>query len=820
VGAFLLIWQPDPLKKYVLEKGIHHATKDSAFEITTGSVSGNLFKVLTVHEVKVVSRLTHQGVLQIPEIILQISWKSLLNKHLEFQSLRVVLDHGWIALRGWVAPGMNAGLAASFEVQRPGGSMKSLGKASLQLAGGRGPFQARATMAGGLSQINASLDLSRKEALGRWRLNIPEIHRFAPGMPILKSAFGLVEGGGRFQYRESAVTITGKGSAQRIAWQNQHIQDVQFDFSASTQTVTSAQILVSGWRSHPMESPWDIQTARLDIKRSGRIQLTGQFRNSTAIRTSGILKTRPDTQLRIKEMDVRLPGDSASWQLVSPGTRIISTPMAWVIDNLKLQRASEWIALSHGRWGKKDYRFQASVATHLDPAWLNTFSPQGIAGGGLVRSSLAIQGRWPDIAVTGPIHMNIPAVQKPSAGIDLRDIQVEIECRGNQIRVERMIARQGKKGQIEMTGVAQLPHLDFQVVTRNFTTQLKDIGVKARADILLHLGGRIDAPDVTGQVVLKKSVYDAAEQQKAKKNKKSPEPVSEGSQARSSKQSPVLWKQTAVDISARWDRDVWYRDGVTGIETRGDLRIQKPRGHTDLVLQGQIVSVRGTYTYFGKEFVIESAQIQFTGQPGMNPMMNVLASYQSDPTLVYLDITGTLKQPNLKLRSNPPLPDQDVVSVLVFGRPISELTTSGTSGTASQEMASLAGSVLGSYVTKGLRETGLKGLDLDVLDVQATPQGENRLTVGRYLTRNLFVSYGQTMSETGGKGLAADYYVGPHWVLEGSAGTADMSHVDVLFRYPLNGQQSGLVGVTPRATPFRNTLERPDASATGLSTTP
>jgi len=262
-----------------------------------------------------------------------------------------------------------------------------------------------------------------------------------------------------------------------------------------------------------------------------------------------------------------------------------------------------------------------------------------------------------------------------------------------------------------------------------------------------------------------------------------------------------------VDIAARWDRNVWYRDGITGIETQGDLRIQKPRGSSELALTGQIVSLRGTYDFYGREFVIESAQLKFTGEPGLNPLLNVAASYQSDPTIVYLNVTGPAKQPELKMRSIPPLPDQDIISVLVFGRPLSQLNTAGASGSTNQEMASLAGSVLGSYLTKSLRQTGIRQLDLDVLNVQPTDQG-NRLIVGRYLTRNLFISYGQTISQArGGKGFTADYYLGPHWMLEGEAGSPNMSHFDLLFRYPINGRASGDLGVLHQS-PFRNNLDR------------
>src|SRR5206468_1353032 len=120
----------------------------------------------------------------------------------------------------------------------------------------------------------------------------------------------------------------------------------------------------------------------------------------------------------------------------------------------------------------------------------------------------------------------------------------------------------------------------------------------------------------------------------------------------------------------------------------------------------------------------------------------------------------------------------------IFGRTLNELSPARGGKTTNQEMTGLAGTVLGSYLTKGLRQTGIEQLNFDVVNVAPTDQG-NRLTVGRYITRHLFVSYGQTLSQTGDKGFTADYYLGRHWALEGEAGSIGTSHMDILFRYPL-----------------------------------
>jgi autotransporter translocation and assembly factor TamB len=68
------------------------------------------------------------------------------------------------------------------------------------------------------------------------------------------------------------------------------------------------------------------------------------------------------------------------------------------------------------------------------------------------------------------------------------------------------------------------------------------------------------------------------------------------------------------------------------------------------------------------------------------------------------------------------------------------------------------------------------------------PTGEGAaadLTVGRYITRDLFLSFEQTLGEDGGRRINAEYSLTPLWSLEGGTGSDGRYVVDVLFKYPL-----------------------------------
>jgi len=263
-----------------------------------------------------------------------------------------------------------------------------------------------------------------------------------------------------------------------------------------------------------------------------------------------------------------------------------------------------------------------------------------------------------------------------------------------------------------------------------------------------------------------------------------------------------------MDVNVVWTRNVWYHEGVSSIETKGDLRVQK-KASSPLFITGQITSLRGSYNYYGRNFNIESGQMQFTGEPGFNPALTIEASYTSGPTMVYLDMSGTIEHPTLTMHSNPPLPEQDIISVIVFGQPLNTLRASSGGATTNQEAMQAVGGVLGSYITKGLNQSGMSALNLDVINIQPADQGGSQLMLGRYLTRKLFVNYGQTVQGSAEKTISANYFLTDKWTLQGTSDSVEGNYMDLLFRYPLNKRQSAVNTSPVPHSPFRDSLDAP-----------
>jgi translocation and assembly module TamB len=127
-----------------------------------------------------------------------------------------------------------------------------------------------------------------------------------------------------------------------------------------------------------------------------------------------------------------------------------------------------------------------------------------------------------------------------------------------------------------------------------------------------------------------------------------------------------------------------FNSGLTGklhVRTTGDR---------ELVAEGTINAVRGTYTAFGQRLAIERGRLYFNG-PLNNPGLDVLALRKNQTVEAGVEVTGTVQVPLVRLTSNPPVPDNEKLAWLVLGHGLD--STSGADSVALQAaFAALAGS--------------------------------------------------------------------------------------------------------------------------------
>lgn len=167
------------------------------------------------------------------------------------------------------------------------------------------------------------------------------------------------------------------------------------------------------------------------------------------------------------------------------------------------------------------------------------------------------------------------------------------------------------------------------------------------------------------------------------------------------------------------------------------------------VALGEMRLRRGTIDFSGRRFDISNGAISFDRLSPNNPLLDIRAEFEtSEGVTASIEITGRAREPDIELNATPNLPDEDIIALVVFGKPASELTAFESVQTA-QALASLGG--IGPFGGTGVTGSIRRATGLDLLNFDIDPEnGGGSLTIGKYVGKDLFVSATQDAQGKGG----------------------------------------------------------------------
>ncbi|HET6802355.1 MAG TPA: translocation/assembly module TamB domain-containing protein, partial [Casimicrobiaceae bacterium] len=122
----------------------------------------------------------------------------------------------------------------------------------------------------------------------------------------------------------------------------------------------------------------------------------------------------------------------------------------------------------------------------------------------------------------------------------------------------------------------------------------------------------------------------------------------------------------ALNVDVDLGRDLTFVG--EGIDTRlaGRVRITTSPGGT-LIGRGTIRAVSGTYVAFGQKLTIDRGRLIFDG-PLDNPALDIVALRKNLPVEAGVELSGTVKVPQARITSNPPVPENEALAWLVTGQ--------------------------------------------------------------------------------------------------------------------------------------------------------
>jgi translocation and assembly module TamB len=184
--------------------------------------------------------------------------------------------------------------------------------------------------------------------------------------------------------------------------------------------------------------------------------------------------------------------------------------------------------------------------------------------------------------------------------------------------------------------------------------------------------------------------------------------------------APRRLQVTGLGISSEWSADLEIGGTVT-----------EPR------INGEANLIRGTYDFAGRRFDLERGRIRFLGESPPNPIVDIVAEGGVQGLNAVIRVSGSAQKPEITFSSTPALPQDELLSRLLFGTSIANLSPAEAVQLAAA-VAALSNTGGGLDPINRVRTAiGLDRLRILPADI-VTGQGTS-IAAGKYIGRDIYV---------------------------------------------------------------------------------
>lgn len=163
------------------------------------------------------------------------------------------------------------------------------------------------------------------------------------------------------------------------------------------------------------------------------------------------------------------------------------------------------------------------------------------------------------------------------------------------------------------------------------------------------------------------------------------------------------------------------------------------------LLNGSCKVIKGAYRFNGKSFEINEGTISFAGDPKKKTTLYVIASKDIETIHVEVIAKGSVTDPAIVFRSNPPMSQREILSWILFNRGVSEITK--FQGTQLNESIT--------NLSKGNRQPDVLtkirdriGIDkIDICRSQDSDSNAVSVQVGKYVSQGVLVSIHKSITD-------------------------------------------------------------------------
>ena len=235
----------------------------------------------------------------------------------------------------------------------------------------------------------------------------------------------------------------------------------------------------------------------------------------------------------------------------------------------------------------------------------------------------------------------------------------------------------------------------------------------------------------------------------------------------------------SFDLTIDIPRRAFIRGRGIDSEWAGKLKVSGTADEP--VIKGKLDLVRGQVTALGKTFRLDRGSVEFLGTASIDPDLSLVARRETDDLDVTISASGPLSNPALAFSSVPELPEDEIISQVLFGKSTSQLGAIEAAQLAAS-VAELTGQAGGAGGILGrVRST----LGVDVLQLESSEADDSStpdVAAGKYLTDDVYIGAKQGAEADSGS-AEVEVELTPNISIESEVGQQGQSEVGVKLKW-------------------------------------
>ncbi len=352
-------------------------------------------------------------------------------------------------------------------------------------------------------------------------------------------------------------------------------------------------------------------------------------------------------------------------------------------------------------------------------------------------------GRVQQPQLSGVVRANNLIYENGAYGTRLTNMRVRGNFTGTRLEVEELTARAGD-GTISGSGFVSLSSSEgFPIQLALDMNNARLASGSALAAVatgqLRIVNGPNQPPTISGRIALPETRYKIVREGSTKVAtltgvRRKP---AQGRQKITGDAEPISTLPTdwQLDIDIVADNGIFVTGMGLNSEWAADIQLRGTSGNPQVT--GGIRLVRGTLGFAGRSFDLTEGRLRFNGGAISNPTLRLIASGEADDVTVNVVVAGTGQNPDISFTSTPSLPQDEIVSRILFGNSIGEL-----SAVQAVQLAASLNSLRGG--SGGLNPLGVlqSSAGIDRLRILGGDEESGRGTsvaVGQYITNDVYV---------------------------------------------------------------------------------